>query len=127
MPARPVTTRESVVQLRNSGCLTWKQIVKQTGVKERTAKRWYQQWKEKGRVFRKTSSGRPRIVRTERNIQRISKSSKGKRRKSVRKLAKQLEGVGSKSTVHRVLRDDLGYKPVRIKRRVKLTDDQKEH
>ena len=42
-------------------------------------------------------------------------------------LAKQLEGVGSKSTVHRVLRDDLGYKPVRIKRRVKLTDDQKEH
>jgi hypothetical protein len=29
--------------------------------------------------------------------------------------------------VHRILRNDLGYKPVRIKKRVKLTASQKDH
>jgi YD repeat-containing protein len=112
MPARPQATRETVVHLKISGCLSWRQIAKQTGIKERTARRWYQQWIDEGRLEAKTSTGRPRTVRTPRNIQRIARTTKNQKRKSIRKVAKHLNDAGSPSTVYRALRFDLGYKPV---------------
>ena len=42
-------------------------------------------------------------------------------------MAKCLNDAGSPSTVYRALRFDLGYKPVRIKKIVKLTESHKEH
>ena len=127
MPAKPRATRETVVQLKISSRLTWSQIVKQTGVKERTAKRWWQQWRDDRKLDHNIQPGRPRSVRIPRNIKRIARASKGKKRISIRKLVKRLDGVGSRSTGHRMLRGDLGYKLVRIKKRVKLTASQKDH
>ena len=50
-----------------------------------------------------------------------------KKGKSVRKISKRLNGVGSKSTVHRILRQDLKLKAVKRKRKVKLTAAHKAH
>ena len=119
--------RETVVHLKISGCLSWRQIPKQTGIKKRTAKRWYQQWIGKGRLEAKTSTSRPKTVRTPRNIQRIARTTKNQKRKSIRKVVKCLNDAESSSTVYRALRFGLGYKPVRIKKRVKLTESHKEH
>ena len=52
--------------------------MKQTKVKERTAKRWYQQYKEEERVYRKAPPGRSRLLRAVQNIRRIAKVSKKK-------------------------------------------------
>jgi hypothetical protein len=50
-----------------------------------------------------------------------------KKGKSVRKISKRLNGMGSKSTVHRILRQDLKLKAVKRKRKVKLTAAHKAH
>ena len=42
-------------------------------------------------------------------------------------MAKCLNDAGSPSTVYRALRFDLEYKPLQIKKRVKLTESHKEH
>ena len=42
-------------------------------------------------------------------------------------MAKKLNGVGSKSTIHRILRQDLNLKAVKRKRKVKLTVVHKAH
>ncbi len=78
MPSRPQITRKTVVFLRETKQFTWRKIVKQTGIKERTAKRWYQLWKDEGKISSKTLSGRPKTVRTLENIRKIAKKAKKK-------------------------------------------------
>lgn len=72
-------------------------------------------------------TGRPRTVRTLQTIAKVKKLVFGKRRKSTRSIARKVPEAGSYKTVHRILRDDLGLKAVRIKQRVKLTENHKDH
>jgi hypothetical protein len=127
MPSRPQATKKAVIFIKETKQFTWRKIIKQTKLKERTAKRWYQQWKKEGKMSSKIPPDRFRTVRTPENIRKIAKKSKGKKGKSIRKLVRQLQVVDSYSTVHRVLKENFKYKSVRIKKRVKLTASQKDH
>jgi hypothetical protein len=106
MPSRPQAIKKAVIFLRETKQFTWREIIKQTKLKERIAKRWYPQWKKEGKMSSKTPPGRPKTVRTPENIRKIAKKSKRKREKSIRKLVRQLQVVGSHSTVHRVLKEN---------------------
>lgn len=127
MPACPPVTAETVVHLKDVARLTWRQITARTKVSNRTARRWYQWWHKEGRTSPKKPPGRPRTVRTKSNISKVKQFTLNKKGKSIRKMAKKLNGVGSKSTIHRILRQDLKLKAVKRKRKVKLTAAHKAH
>jgi hypothetical protein len=127
MPARPTADVKTIVYLKDTAHLTWRQIQVQTKVPTRTAQRWYQWWHKEGRDSPLKPKGRPRSVRIQRTINKVKRYTKGKRKRSIRKIARHIPEAGSKSTVQRILREDLKLKAIRIKRRVKLTDKQKDH
>src|SRR5271165_6743518 len=64
MPSHPPATVETVVYLKDTAHLTWRQIASKTKVASSTAQRWYAWWHKEGRTSPKPKTGRPRTVRT---------------------------------------------------------------
>ena len=97
-------------------------VAKVLGVGLRSVNRWWAQYKRTGKVEEKKRTGRPKVLgRIEKII--ISKSL-GKRRQSTRKLAKKFSArglKGSKDTIRRFLRKDLGVKPYHQRKTPLLT------
>jgi len=93
-------------------------------VKKRTIYNWLRCIDRTNSISAKTSTGRPRTKRTKKLISIVAKNRKaGPRRKSANKLAK--ENGCSRTTIHKILYDDLGVKPYKRIRCQALTEKQK--
>ena len=92
-------------------------------VSSRTIRRWCQMVRETGSISSSHSPGRPRIIRTKGMIQKFKKSNKTEKRVSIRKLASELDI--SKSSVVRILKQDLGYRSYNKRVEPALTDLEK--
>lgn len=66
-------------------------------------------WRETGSIEDRPRLGGPRTARTPQLIQKIRQRFRRKRRRSARKLAENLQT--SRSTIQRVIKNDLGFKP----------------
>ena len=61
-------------------------------------------------------------------VKRVTKMVTGKRHQSTRKLSRRLTNAGYKvslATVHRYLRENLGMRPLKLKKSPKLTEKQR--
>jgi hypothetical protein len=76
-----------------------------------------------GSIQLSTLPGRPRITRTSKMIQKVKHKLDQKKLISVRSLAKEY-GI-SKSSVHRILKEDLKLYPYKMMIEPKLTDEHK--
>jgi len=83
------------------------------GIGLSTIKRWCQMIRRSGSLQLTGTRGGPRIVRTKENIQKVKNRLRRKKQVSARKLAMEL-GI-SKSSVWRMLKEDLGLKPYKKK------------
>ena len=114
--------RGRAIGLIESG-MQQKKVAKAVGVSLRTLEYWWANYKKTGSVSKKKRTGRPKILgRIEKIV--ISKSV-GKKRQSCRKLSKRLQAKnlqGSKDTINRFLRNDLGLKPFHRRKIPKLTE-----
>jgi len=105
---------------------TPKEIVNDLGpehISLRTVKYWSTMLKQKGHLRLQKPPGRPRTVRTAALTRTIKKKSKRKKPVSIRKLGR--ETTTPKSTVHRVLKEDLKVKAFKKRKVPKLTPEQK--
>ena len=100
-----------------------KRVAEAVGVSLRTLEYWWANYKKTGGVSKKIRTGRPKILgRIEKII--ISKSV-GKKRQSCRKLSKRMQAKhlqGSKDTINRFLRKDLGMKSFHRRKIPRLTE-----
>jgi transposase len=118
-------SRSMVIAFRSAG-KTWDWIVRRCGVALSTARRWYSQWLRTRQIEHRKSPGRPRW--RERYKTEVKNLVEGRRRRSVRFVAARLRrshGPGakiSKSTVHNILRDDLGLHPYKFRKEPRLTE-----
>ncbi len=88
-----------------------------------TTKLWIKMINNTGSISLSSSPGRPRTDRIKSNVSKVKKRLDRKKRVSTRRL-----GAGmkiSKSSVHRILREDLGYFPYKKTKQPKLTSVQK--
>jgi len=92
-------------------------------ISRKTIFNWCKMIRETGSIDLATSSGRPRIIRTKKMVQKIKNRLKRKKRVSSRKLAQELDI--SKTSVLRVLKDDLGLRPYKKRIVPLMTDAQK--
>jgi len=88
-----------------------------------TIKRWFKMIRDTGSIQLSTPPGRPRISRTSKVIQKIKHKLDQKKLISVRSLAKKY-GI-SKSSAHRILKEDLELYPYKMIIEPKLTDEHK--
>jgi len=105
---------------------TPKEIVNDLGpdhISLRTVKYWSTMLKQKGHLRLQKPPGKPRTVRTAALTRTIKKKSKRKKPVSIRKLGR--ETTTPKSTVHRVLKEDLKVKAFKKRKVPKLTPEQK--
>ncbi len=79
------------------------------GLSLETVKRWCKMIQENGAIELLNSSGRPRIIRTSGVIQKVKNRMNRKKRVSIRILSRELDI--SKTSICRILKDDLGYHP----------------
>lgn len=121
MPSRIPISRQTIIHLRLVSKLTWSQIVTQTGVSERTAKRWVKAYKEEGRVTPLKSPGRPRTVRTPANLKRIRKHFSKPSRPSLRSAPQ----LGKKDSLRLALIQDLNFSPRKTRKVPKLNDQHR--
>ncbi len=77
-----------------------------------TIKRWTDMVKKTGSINLSTPLGPPRTVRTTATIRKVKERLNSKKKISKRILAKELKI--SDTSVHHILRNDLGYKPYKI-------------
>lgn len=88
-----------------------KSVAEELGVSLRTVAYWWSNFKRTGSTAKKARSGRPKILgRVEKIV--IAKSV-GKKHQSLRKLSKRFKSKdlqGSKNTIHRYMRKELGLK-----------------
>ena len=92
-------------------------------ISRKTIFNWCKMIRETGSISMTTSSGRPRTIRTKTMVQKIKSRLKRKKRVSSRKLAQELDI--SRTSVRRVLNDDLGLRPYKIRIVPHITDAQK--
>jgi hypothetical protein len=92
-------------------------------VSERTIRRWQSLYTKTGKIDLKTSTGRPRIIRTKNLIQKVKQRLVYKSRQSSRKLAKSL-GVSTR-TMNRIIKDDLNLYAYHVSVEPDLNDDHK--
>ena len=88
-----------------------------------TIKRWCKMIRESGTIQLFTSPGRPRTIRTKQSIQKVKRRLTRKRRISTRKLA--LEPDISRTSVRRILKEDLHLRSYKKVIEPLLTDEQK--
>lgn len=88
-----------------------------------TIKRWYKMIEETGSIDLSLPPGPPRTARTDVNIKKV-KQKLQRQKLSTTKVARKL-GV-SQSSAHRILRDDLGYRPYKYVIEPALTEEHKE-
>lgn len=84
-------------------------------------------FKRKGQVTNqnKSGSGRPRTARTAANIQRIQNKVQQSPKKSVRRISRELDPGIPRSSVHRILRQDLNFFPYHIQVKQSLSEGDK--
>jgi transposase len=118
--------RKIVLRLHDQG-LNCRKIMQHLGgeVSKTTVNRWIKMFKESGEINLKSPTGRKRSKRTKRLIKQVKVHLlRAKRKMSTRKLAK-VHNV-SRSTMQRLIKDDLGYKSYIKRVAPKLTDSQKQ-
>jgi hypothetical protein len=99
------------------------QLVGQVG--KTTINRWLKMYNDSGKITLKSPPGPKRTIRTKKLVQQIKQHLlRSKKKKSARKLAKSLNL--SRTTVQRVIRDDIGFKSYIKRIAPKLTDPQKQ-
>jgi transposase len=130
MPRKPNLggNRRTVIHLKLDQKLSYTMIEKKTGVPLRTIKRWVKDYCVEGRLENYSPPGRSRSVRTKQHIKYIETQAKGNEKKSTRSLTKQLRhkfDIGSRTTVRRILKEDLNLKPYRKLITPKLSGQQK--
>jgi inhibitor of nuclear factor kappa-B kinase subunit alpha len=89
----------------------------------KTIKRWCKMIDQTGSINLSSPSGCSRIIRTATAIQKVKNRMKGKKTMSVRKLSNELNI--SRTSIHRILTDDLGYYPYKKVIEPFLTDAHK--
>ncbi|CAF1508915.1 unnamed protein product [Adineta ricciae] len=92
-------------------------------VSRKTVFNWCKMIRETGSINMSTSPGRPRTIRTKKTIQKIKTRLKRRKRVSSRKLAHELDI--SRTSVRRILTDDLGLRPCKKIIAPLMTDAQK--
>ena len=93
-------------------------------VSKRTIKLWIKMINNTGSIELSHSSGRPRIARTKANISKAKWRLDHNKRVSTRRLAAEIKI--SKTSAHRILREDLGCFPYKKIKQPKLTNLQKQ-
>ena len=88
-----------------------------------TIKRWCKMICESGAIQLSTSSGRPRTIRTKQSIQKVKQRLTRKKKISTRKLALELDI--SRTSVRRILKDDLHLRSYKKVVEPLLTNEQK--
>jgi hypothetical protein len=89
-----------------------------------TVRRWCKMISDSGVINLSKPPGSTRTVRTKAAIQKVKHRLKRKRKVSQRILAKEMKM--SKTSAHRIIVDDLHYRPYKIIQEPALTDDQKQ-
>ena len=93
-------------------------------VSYRTIERWCKMIRESGTISSSKPMGCHRTVRTKAAIQKVKRRLKGSAKLSCRKLALTM-GI-SRSSVHRILRDDLKLRAYKMVKEPLLTKQHKE-
>jgi hypothetical protein len=121
-------TRSCIIFLRKEEGWTWKKILRRTGAKERTAKRWFSEWEATGKIDDIKRGPHGKSKRTPRVISLVKAHMKGKKNRSLRTCGAFLERKSFKldrRTIRRILREDLRLHPYRKRIRPKLSDVHK--
>ena len=92
-------------------------------VSERTVRNWKSMYLKTGKIELKKPPGPIRTVRTKNVISKVKKRFQRKARQRVRKMARDL-GI-SKTSLVRIVTEDLGLHAYRVNVQPKLTDAQK--
>ena len=95
-----------------------------SSVSLRTIERWCKAVRDTGSINLSSPPGRQRIIRTKGNIQKIKHRLERRKSVSSRKTARQL-GI-SRTSVRRILRNDLGLRAYKIQNESLLTNEHKE-
>ena len=111
--------RNIVIKLHKSG-ETNVEIAKRLKMNRSTVWKIVKKFKETGNTLDREGRGRKRSIRTRQLVKNTREKLRRDPRRSCRGLA-AAAGV-SKSTMHQVLRDDLGLKPFKMLHRQELTD-----
>lgn len=88
-----------------------------------TIKRWCKQVRQHGEIKLLKPKGRPRSISTKKTISNIKKRLKQKKKSSERKLAREFKT--SKTTIHRILKNDLKYRAYKKRVVPAITGSQK--
>lgn len=111
--------RNTVIHLRFKQKKTFSVISKETGVPLSTCKEWAKIYQLEGRLLPNSSPGRPRTVRAKENINKVKEALKEPAKKvSIRKISNNIKQ--KKSSVHLILKEDLGLKAFKMKKKPKL-------
>ena len=89
-----------------------------------TIERWCKSIHDTGSINLSCSSGRPRTIRTKAAIRKVKNRCERGKHVSSRKLARDLNI--SRTSVRRILKDDLGLRAYKILNEPLLTDEHKE-
>ena len=89
-----------------------------------TIERWCKSVRETGGIALFKSTGRPRTIRTKESIQKVENRLKQRKTVSSRKLAREL-GI-SRTSVRRILKNDLGLHAYKVQNEPSLTDEHKQ-
>ena len=94
------------------------------GLSLSTIKRWFGMIRSTGSIDLSSPPGSTRLVRTRGSIEKVKNRVERNTRISTRKLARDL-GI-SRTTIQRILKDDLGLKPYKKTSESMLTEEHKE-
>ena len=89
-----------------------------------TVERWCKMIREGGSVDLHKPPGRTRTIRTKAAIQKVRVRADRRKKVSSRKLSREL--AISRTSVQRILRDDLGLRAYKVQVEPLLSDEQKE-
>lgn len=117
---------QRIVQCKVLKGKTPSQILNEVEVEEvslPTIKRWSAQVKRNGSIQLQSSTGRPRTVRSKKNLNKIKKNWEAKKPKSARGLARQIGS--SDRSVRRAFKQDFGFFAYKKRKEPALTPQQK--
>ena len=98
-------------------------LLKPHGIGRRFINRTIQRLRETGSVGDRQRSGRPRTVRTKERVKRVREKIRRNPERSQRKLA--VEEKVSRSSIQRILKNDLMLRPYKKRVLHELSDEQK--
>ncbi len=94
------------------------------GVSRQFISKTIKRWRETGTTDDRPRSGRPRSARTAQLVHKVRERFRRNRRRSVRKLAEKLDTP--RTTVRRIVKDDIGLKPYKHQKVHGLSTAQKD-